>query len=222
MAQVGGRSGAMGQDCDLFLHPELLSRDFLLLSLGQKNIAVEDSGNDKEKLTEIFVQHAMPLPQRVLPKSRWGKMMESKRGEKKRAEPEKSCSADCGRKRPLIVFDGSSTNTSIKVKKKENGDTAQRLNPLHTEITNSTIRTGQPTSPTSNPCSPAKVVNTNNNGQQASSPGTNASTGKVKTQTPPTANAVKIKRNAPKEDSDVASDLKPTEAKKKITHVTWP
>lgn len=35
MAQVGGRSVAMGQDCDLFLHPELLSRDFLLLSLEQ-------------------------------------------------------------------------------------------------------------------------------------------------------------------------------------------
>ncbi|CAI9540226.1 unnamed protein product [Staurois parvus] len=117
MAQVGGRSVAMGQDCDLFLHPELLSKDFLLLSLGQKNIVVEDSERDKEKLTEIFVQHAMPLPQRALPKSRWGKMMESKRGEEKHTEPQKSCNAESGRKRPLIVFDGSSTNTSIKVEK---------------------------------------------------------------------------------------------------------
>ncbi|XP_073470849.1 ashwin [Aquarana catesbeiana] len=221
MAQVGGRSVAMGQDCDLFLHPELLSRDFLLLSLEQKNILVEDSVKDKEKLTEIFVQHAMPLPQRALPKSRWGKMMESKKGEKKHTQPLKSCSTESGRKRPLIVFDGSSTNTSIKVKKTENGDTAQTLDPLRMEKVNSTIRTEQPTSPVSKLCSPsAKAVNTGNNGQQARSPGTNASTGKVKTETP--ASAVKIKRAAPKEDSDVTSDVKPTEAKKKITHVTWP
>ncbi|XP_018418770.1 PREDICTED: ashwin [Nanorana parkeri] len=225
MAQVGGRPVAMGQDCDLFLHPELLSRDFLLLSLGQKNIVVEDSVNDKEKLTEIFVQHAMPLPQRVLPKSRWGKMMEGKREVKKHTQPQQSCIAESGRKRPLIVFDGSSTNTSIKVKRKENGETAQRLHPLHTEKANNTIRTGQPTSPVSNPCSPpAKVVNSDNNGQQDSGPGSNASTGKVKTQTSPSASAsaVKIKRAAPKEDSDVTSDVKPSEAKKRIMHVTWP
>ncbi|XP_072269628.1 ashwin [Pyxicephalus adspersus] len=222
MAQVGGRSVAMGQDCDLLLHPELLSGDFLLLSLGQKNIVVEQTVNDKEKLTEIFVQHAMPLPQRVLPKSRWGKMMESKRAENK-TEPQKSCSVESGRKRPLIVFDGSSTNTSIKLKRKENGDTAQNLHPAHTEKASSTIQTGQPTSPVSNLCSAsAKVVNNNNNGHQASSPGTPLSTGKVKTLTPSSASAVKIKRNAPKEDSDMTGDMKPTEAKKKITHVTWP
>lgn len=100
------------------------------------------------------------------------------------------------------MFDGSSTNTSIKVKKTENGDTAQTLDPLRMEKVNSTIRTEQPTSPVSKLCSPsAKAVNTGNNGQQARSPGTNASTGKVKTETP--ASAVKIKRAAPKEDSDV-------------------
>lgn len=113
-----------------------------------------------------------------------------------------SFSAESGRKRPLIVFDGSSTNTSIKVKKTENGDTAQTPDPLHMEKANSTILTEQPTSPVSKLCSPsAKAVNTGNNGQQARSPGTNASTGKVKTETP--ASAVKIKRAAPKEDSDV-------------------
>ncbi|XP_077338806.1 ashwin isoform X1 [Lithobates pipiens] len=187
----------------------------------QKNILVEDSVKDKEKLTEIFVQHAMPLPQRALPKSRWGKMMESKKGEKKHTQPLKRFSAESGRKRPLIVFDGSSTNTSIKVKKTENGDTAQTLDPLPMEKANSAIRTEQPTSPVSKLCSPsAKAVNTGNNGQQARSPGTNASTGKVKIETP--ASAIKIKRAAPKEDSDVTSDVKPTEAKKKITHVTWP
>lgn len=114
MAVVGGRSGVEG---DFLLHPELLSRDFLLLSLGQKNIVVNDAVNDKEKLTEIFVQHAMPLPQRQLPKSRWGKLMESKRGVKKLEEPHKK-SVENIRKRPLIVFDGTSTSTSIKVKKK--------------------------------------------------------------------------------------------------------
>ncbi|XP_068124341.1 ashwin [Hyperolius riggenbachi] len=228
MAQLGGggggRAGLMGQDCDLLLHPELLSRDFLLLSLEQKKIAVEDVVNDKDRLTEIFVQHAMPLPQRTLPKSRWGKMMESKRGERKTREPQISCSSESGRKRPLIVFDGSSTKTSIKLKRTENGDTAQRLHLLHTERTNSTpVRTeGQPTSPI-HPTSPsAKTVPAGNNGQQTTPPQTNT-TVKIKTQTLPiNATAVKIKRIAPKDEADVTSDMKPTEAKKKITHVTWP
>ncbi|KAM9320783.1 ashwin [Gastrophryne carolinensis] len=221
MARAGGSAAAMGQDCDLLLHPELLSRDFLLLSLEQKNIAVENGINDKEKLTEMFVQHALPLPQRSLPKSRWGKMMESKRGDKKHPVLQKSCSLDSTRKRPLIVFDGSSTNTTIKLKRMENGEAAQRLQPLPTERTTSTpVRTeGKPTSPVSPITSPsAKVVISSNNGQQGSPPGANVSTVKLKTQM--AASAVKIKRNAPKEEAE--GDLKPTEAKKKITHVTWP
>lgn len=34
---------------------------------------------DKDGLTDLYIQHAIPLPQRDLPKSRWGKMMEKKR-----------------------------------------------------------------------------------------------------------------------------------------------
>ncbi|XP_075056283.1 ashwin isoform X2 [Mixophyes fleayi] len=192
--------------------------------LLEKNIAVEDAVNDKEKLTEIFVQHAMPLPQRALPKSRWGKMMESKRGEKKCEEPQKN--AESGRKRPLIVFDGSSTSTSIKVKKTENGETALQIHPPCTEKNHSApVGSGAaPTSPVSRLSHPpanreTRVVSIGNHGHMTSGPGSNMATPNV-TQLP--ISAVKIKRAAPKEDSDVMNDLKPTEAKKKIQHVTWP
>ena len=51
-----------------------------LFSFPQKNIAVEnDVRVNKDELTDLYVQHAMPLPQRDLPKSRWGKMMERRR-----------------------------------------------------------------------------------------------------------------------------------------------
>ncbi|XP_047709948.1 ashwin isoform X5 [Prionailurus viverrinus] len=141
---VGGRSCT---DSELLLHPELLSQEFLLLTLEQKNIAVEnDVRINKDNLTDLYVQHAIPLPQRDLPKNRWGKMMEKKReqhetkNETKRLPRgclmplvpgphlEMSGTVDGLRKRPLIVFDGSSTRTSIKVKKTENGDN-DRLKP---------------------------------------------------------------------------------------------
>lgn len=52
----------------------------LLLPFPQKNITVEnDMRVNKDSLTDLYVQHAIPLPQRDLPKSRWGKMMEKKR-----------------------------------------------------------------------------------------------------------------------------------------------
>ncbi|XP_063809486.1 ashwin [Pseudophryne corroboree] len=226
MALGASSSGDVRPECDL-LHPELLSRDFLLLSLGQKNIAVEDALNDKEKLTEIFVLHAMPLPQRPLPKSRWGKMMESKRGEKKHMEPQTN--VESGRKRPLIVFDGSSTSTSIKVKKTENGETALRIHPPCPEKNNSArVESGAaPTSPVSHLSSPTanrqtKVVTIGNHGHMTSRPGSNVAALNLKAQSPISGVAVKIKRAAPKEDSDVTNDLKPSEAKKKIQHVTWP
>ncbi|XP_069827084.1 ashwin [Dendropsophus ebraccatus] len=226
MAAAGARAGPLGQDCDLLLHPELLSRDFLLLSLGQKNIVVNDAVNDKEKLTEIFVQHAMPLPQRQLPKSRWGKLMESKRGVKKLEEPHKK-SVENIRKRPLIVFDGTSTSTSIKVKKTENGDAAQRLHLSCTEKSSTPVGSGTvPTSPVphhnSITASRETKVPTGNHEHSTSGPGSNTATDKVKTQSPVSGSVVKIKRAAPKEDPDVTNDGKPTEAKKKIQHVTWP
>lgn len=52
----------------------------LLFPFPQKNIAVEnDVKINKDNLTDLYVQHAIPLPQRDLPKNRWGKMMEKKR-----------------------------------------------------------------------------------------------------------------------------------------------
>ncbi|XP_078204997.1 ashwin isoform X3 [Callithrix jacchus] len=124
---VGGRSCT---DSELLLHPELLSQEFLLLTLEQKNIAVEtDARINKDSLTDIYVQHAIPLPQRDLPKNRWGKMMEKKREHHEiKNETKRNSAVDGLRKRPLIVFDGSSTSTSIKVKKTENGDN-DRLKP---------------------------------------------------------------------------------------------
>ncbi|XP_077152784.1 ashwin [Ranitomeya variabilis] len=224
MAAVGGRAGE--QESDFLLHPELLSRDFLLLSLGQKNIVVEDSVNDKEKLTELFVQHAMPLPQRQLPKNRWGKLMESKKGIKKHEEPYKK-SAENIRKRPLIVFDGASTSTSIKVKKTENGHATQRLHQSSTEKSSTLVRSGTvPTSPvphqnSSSASKEAKVPSGNHEHSTTTRPGSNTATEKVKFQSP-VSGSVKIKRAAPKEDADVMNEEKPTEAKKKIHHVTWP
>lgn len=51
-----------------------------LFSVPQKNIAVEnDVRINKDDLTDLYVQHAIPLPRRDLPKNRWGKMMEKKR-----------------------------------------------------------------------------------------------------------------------------------------------
>ncbi|KAM8975061.1 ashwin [Pelodytes ibericus] len=219
MEQVG--SSCRGFESELFLHPELLSRDFLLLSLGQKQIQVQGALNDKEKLTEIFVQHAMPLPQRDLPKSRWGKIMESKRGQNKVTEQHRKCaSAENLRKRPLIVFDGSSTSTTIKVKKSENGENAQRLHPAITESTTCPLR-NLGGSPVPRDCSStalvreAKFTLNSNHGHPENAPQPDKTTLTV-------GSAVKIKRAAPKEETDAANDMKPTDAKKKIQHVTWP
>lgn len=228
MAHVGSNGREL--ESDLLLHPELLSRDFLLLSLGKKNIEVKVSLNDKERLTEIFVQHAMPLPQRQLPKSRWGKIMEGKRDQKKLTEPKKiSVSAESARKRPLIVFDGHSTSTTIKVKRTENGETAQRLHPSQTDsISPSSRRLGAtPDSPPPHVCSPKinseanfTTISNHSHSENLASPG---KTHGVKTEQPATGIAVKIKRVAPKDEAEVTNDLKPSEAKKKaIPRVTWP
>lgn len=54
--------------------------NLFLFPFPQKNIAVEnDVRINKDNLTDLYVQHAIPLPQRDLPKNRWGKMMERKR-----------------------------------------------------------------------------------------------------------------------------------------------
>ncbi|XP_019385121.1 PREDICTED: ashwin [Crocodylus porosus] len=234
-ATAGSGSGA-GQarpDPDLLLHPELLSEEFLLLTLEQKNIPVEnDVKTDKDGLTDLYIQHAIPLPQRNLPKSRWGKVMEKKREQNEwKSETESVTAVEGSRKRPLIVFDGSSTSTSIKVKKTENGAT-DRLKPPPAASTTNTVRRLSVPSNASTYISPsslsqdAKLETRNNEAEQNSVPVTNSNvlaSLKVSPMTPVAgATIVKLKRTAPKEESESMNDLKPTEAKKKIQHVTWP
>ncbi|XP_068839139.1 ashwin isoform X1 [Capricornis sumatraensis] len=228
---VGGRSCT---DSELLLHPELLSQEFLLLTLEQKNITVEnDMRVNKDSLTDLYVQHAIPLPQRDLPKSRWGKMMEKKREQHEiKSETKRSSPADGLRKRPLIVFDGSSTSTSIKVKKTENGDNDRLRPPPQASATSNAFRklsnSSSSVSPlvlSSNLPTNSKMGHTNSDTKQnhdlthRKSP-----SGPVKSPplSPVGATPVKLKRAAPKEEAEATINLKPPEAKRKIQHVTWP
>lgn len=52
----------------------------------------------------------------------------------------RSSTVDVSKKRPLIVFDGSSTSTSIKVKKTENGDNDQLKPPPQASSTSNAFR----------------------------------------------------------------------------------
>ncbi|KAM6097131.1 ashwin [Chlamydotis macqueenii] len=234
--RVGGgreerRSGR--PESELLLHPELLSEEFLRLTLEQKNILVEnDVKMDKDDLTDLYIQHAIPLPQRDLPKSRWGKMMEKKRQQNELKSEHKSVTTGEGlRKRPLIVFDGNSTSTSIKVKKTENG-AADRLKPPPAGSTTNTVRRLSVPSNASTYISAsslsedAKLGMRNSEAKQNNISKTNSSvlsSLKVYPLSPVAGTTVvKLKRAIPKEESDLPNDLKPTEAKKKIQHVTWP
>ncbi|NXO02724.1 ASHWN protein, partial [Rhinopomastus cyanomelas] len=217
----------------LLLHPELLSEKFLLLTLAQKNILVEnDTKMDKDDLTDLYIQHAIPLPQRDLPKSRWGKMMEKKRQQNEFKSENKSVrTAESLRKRPLIVFDGNSTSTSIKVKKTENG-TADRLKPPPAGSTINTVRRLSVPSNASTYISASSLSEDDKLGMRNNDPKQNSisktnnnmlSSLKTYPLSPVAGTTiVKLKRAVPKEDSDLPNDLKPTEAKKKIQHVTWP
>ncbi|XP_005400839.1 PREDICTED: ashwin [Chinchilla lanigera] len=228
---VGGRSCT---DSELLLHPELLSQEFLLLTLEQKNIAVEkDVRINKDNLTDLYVQHAIPLPQRELPKNRWGKMMEKKREQHEiKNEPKRGGTVDGLRKRPLIVFDGSSTSTSIKVKRTENGD-HDRLKPL--------LRAGAASDPfrklpnSSSSVSPLILSSTllTNDKVEHSDSDTKQNHDLTHRKSPPGpvkspplspvgTTPVKLKRAAPKEDTEAPNNLKPPETKRKIQHVTWP
>ncbi|NXC40861.1 ASHWN protein, partial [Penelope pileata] len=234
--RVGGgkeERAAGRSDSELLLHPELLSEEFLLLTLEQKNILVKnDIKIDKDGLTDLYIQHAIPLPQRDLPKSRWGKMMEKKRQQNELKSENKSVPVVEGlRKRPLIVFDGSSTSTSIKVKKTENGATDRLKPPPAGSTTNTVRRLSVPSNAStyisaSSLSRDAKLEVRNNEAKQNNVSKTNSSVlTSLKTYPlSPVAGAtvVKLKRSVPKEDSDLPNDLKPTEAKKKIQHVTWP
>ncbi|KFQ89749.1 Ashwin, partial [Phoenicopterus ruber ruber] len=135
------------------------------------------------------------------------------------------------RKRPLIVFDGHSTSTSIKVKKTENG-AADRLKPPPAGSTTNTVRRLSVPSNASTYISASslsedtKLGTRNNEAKQNNISKTNSSVLaglKVYPLSPVAGTTVvKLKRAVPKEESDLPNDLKPTEAKKKIQHVTWP
>ncbi|XP_071887477.1 ashwin isoform X1 [Anas platyrhynchos] len=224
-AQRRGWAGAVAAErplgrsaSELLLHPELLSEEFLLLTLEQKNILVKnDVKMDKDGLTDLYIQHAIPLPQRDLPKSRWGKMMEKKRQQNELKSENKSVTAVEGlRKRPLIVFDGSSTSTSIKVKKTENGAT-DRLKPPPAGSTTNTVRRLSASSNASSYISAsslpedAKLEVRNSEAKQNNISKTNSSVLanlKAYPLTPVAgATVVKLKRSVPKEDSDLPIQL---------------
>ncbi|XP_031296887.1 ashwin isoform X2 [Camelus dromedarius] len=136
---VAGRGCA---DSELLLHPELLSQEFLLLTLEQKNIAVEnDVRVNKDSLTDLYVQHAIPLPRRDLPKNRWGKMMEKKREQHEtKNETKRSGTVDGLRKRALVMLEGSSTSASIKVRRTEDTDSGRPRPPPPARAPSSAFR----------------------------------------------------------------------------------
>ncbi|XP_058523440.1 ashwin [Ochotona princeps] len=227
---VGGRSC---KDSELLLHPELLSQEFLLLTLEQKNISVEnDARINKDELTDLYVQHAIPLPRRELPKNRWGRMMEKKREQhENKTETRRDNTVDGFRKRPLIVFDGSSTSTSIKVRKTENGDNDPLKPPPQASFTSNAFRklsnssNVSPLTLSSNLPMNNKMKHSNNDTKQNHDL-THRKSPSYVVKSPPLspvgATPVKLKRAAPKEDAEAMNNLKPPEAKRKIQHVTWP
>lgn len=187
----------------------------LLFSFTQKNIAVEnDVRVSKDNLTELYVQHAIPLPQRDLPKTRWGKMVEKKREHQEVKNEAKRSSAvvDGLRKRPLIVFDGSSTSTSIKVKKTENG-ADDRLKPP--AQTGSTSETSQKSPNSFSRISPLALFSNlpvnnkmehNNNDSKQNHDLTHRKSPSGPMKSPPLSpvgtTPVKLKRAAPKEEAE--------------------
>ncbi|XP_042351084.1 ashwin [Plectropomus leopardus] len=122
MATFTGQDGnAVGtSDVDVLLHPELLSQDFMHLILSEKHVSTGGC-DSRDRLTELYLRHVIPLPQRTLPDSRWGRRMERSRGRQTPAgHRTDSSSNDHNRKRPLIIFDGSSSHSGpLKVKKPE-------------------------------------------------------------------------------------------------------
>uniref|UniRef100_K7GA54 Ashwin n=2 Tax=Pelodiscus sinensis TaxID=13735 RepID=K7GA54_PELSI len=155
-------------------------------------------------------------------------MMEKKRELHETKTESKSVTTVEGlRKRPLIVFDGSSTSTSIKLKKKEDGAN-DRIKPPPAGITARRLSVPSNASThisASSLSQEAKLEIRKNEAKQNSVSMTNSVLANLKF--PPLtpvagAGVVKLKRGAPKEESESANDLKPTEAKKKIQHVTWP
>ncbi|KAM9347378.1 ashwin [Symphorus nematophorus] len=195
MATSTGKDGkaVCSSDVDLLLHPELLSQDFMQLILSEKRVSTTDC-ESRDRLTDLYLRHVIPLPQRTLPNSRWGRRMEKSRGRQTTAaHSSHSSSNDHNRKRPLIVFDGSSSHSGpLKVKKPE-GTTVS---------TGITDRLKPP--PAANLSNPIRKLSGN----------TSSSSSSIYCSTDTHTN---LKREANSTDA-----VKSPEVKKKIQHVTWP
>ncbi|XP_053734060.1 ashwin [Synchiropus splendidus] len=120
-------------DVDVLLHPELLSKDFLLLLLREKKVMTGECVN-RDQLTELFVRHVIPLPQRNLPDNRWGRRMERSR-------------ANADHQRPSQPF-----SPKIQSPDRNTGSTVDRLKPPPAVNMSNPIRrlsSNTPSSPTS-------------------------------------------------------------------------
>ncbi|KAK1903360.1 Ashwin [Dissostichus eleginoides] len=198
---------ASSSDVDLLLHPELMSQEFLQLVLCGKNVSTRGC-DSRDRLTELYLQHVIPLPQRRLPDSRWGRRMEKSRGRQSSAGTVQNfklalihlsftiarSSNDHSRKRPLIVFDGTSSHSGpLKVKKPEGTvvppGVSDRLKPP----------------PAANLSNPVRKISGNTSSSSSSSSSLCSTD---------TAN---LKREANSTD-----EMHSPESKKKISHVTWP
>ncbi|XP_065148993.1 ashwin [Paramisgurnus dabryanus] len=208
-------------NADLLLHPELLSQDFIQLVLRERKIAV-DNDVDRDRLTDLYLQHVIPLPQRELPHTRWAKRISRSRTDHSITSANSS-SINSGRKRPLIVFDGSSTNTgSVKLKKPVNSpapvvqdrlkppiSSVSLSNPIRklsgsTNVSSSNSHSRTPVSTPAGPKSPSATCIHSNNA--------NSSGNSINMTT-------NLKRTAP---SDTAKEIKSPDLKKKVQHITWP
>uniref|UniRef100_A0A8C1UPL6 Ashwin n=1 Tax=Cyprinus carpio TaxID=7962 RepID=A0A8C1UPL6_CYPCA len=203
---------------DLLLHPELLSQEFIQLMLRERKIAVGGE-EDRERLTDLYLRHVVPLPQRDLPSSRWGRRME-------RSRARQSSSSDGGRKRPLIVFDGSSANIGgVKLKKPDPSAapvTTDRLKPPVSSI--SLTNPIRKLSGTSTNCSSSDSSNrtpVSSPGAGPKSPCNHSKTANSSVHSNNTTS--KLKRTSPSDgEPNTSKDIKSPDTKKKIQHITWP
>ncbi|XP_070832087.1 ashwin isoform X1 [Chaetodon trifascialis] len=193
MATSTGKDGkaVSSSDVDLLLHPELLSQEFMQLILNEKHVSTRDC-ESRDRLTEIYLRHVIPLPQRTLPNSRWGRRMEKSRGRQTPAG-HRSDSNDHNRKRPLIVFDGSSSYSGpLKVKKPEGTSVSTGI----------TDRLKPP--PAANLSNPIRRLAANTSSSSSSIHRSSDSDTSLK------------------QEANSSDAMKSTEVKKKIQHVTWP
>uniref|UniRef100_G3NF24 Ashwin n=1 Tax=Gasterosteus aculeatus TaxID=69293 RepID=G3NF24_GASAC len=201
---------------DLLLHPELLSHDFLQLILREKHVSTGER-ETRDRLTELYLRHVIPLPQRTLPDSRWGKRMEAIRGQRAAAgHTSHSSRNDHNRKRPPIVFDGSSSHSGpLKVKKTEGTSlstgTIDRLKPPPaSNLFNPVCKLSGNTPSSSIHCTP----DTANLQREANKKNASIHSSKQKTSL---KNAL-LMLHLP----SLQGSLTSPEVKKKIQHVTWP